>query len=221
MATLTVDGQQNAMFTTTSDLSTRVILFTLVNNALITAGSGIHLTLACAVPPSSGIPDTYSVQLLDNSNGLLDTVTAQPATATQPSTLRVGYVGMQSHRAAQDAGILVSFSTGVAIPSNGEYVFELHAAFNLSSAVELHMLTGLGNHTTSQANNAVKIKRNGDGGVVPPGTTVAFWLRNVWNPPSDGVLNSVGVLKTATAEEFVLEQVTLATTTVYSGAPSL
>ncbi|RHY64602.1 hypothetical protein DYB38_001582 [Aphanomyces astaci] len=215
--TLTVDGHQNTVFITTKNQSTRLIHFSLVNNAPITAGSVVHLGLSCFVPPASGIPDTYSVQLLGDSNSLLDTVTAQPVTATQPGVLHVGYVGMQSHRAAQDGGLLVSFSAGLAIPANGEYLLQLHASFNLTSSVELHMLTSSGGYTTSQANNAVKIKRTGDGAIIPAGSTIAFWLRNVWNPASDGVLNSVGVLKTTTAEAFVLEQVALDTTTVYSG----
>ncbi|KAF0713897.1 Aste57867_4168 [Aphanomyces stellatus] len=212
---LTIDGQPSVTTVVTRNQTSHAITFTL--SASVVAGSAFHLNLLAIVPPTSGLPDTFTARLVSPSGLLLDSASAQPSAATQPAPLNLAYVGVQSQRATQDAGIILAFTPSVPVPATGAYVLQLSSLFNLPSPIGLHVLAGVsGTHTASTGpNNIVKVQRNGDGGVLSPGSTVVFWLSNVVNPAMSGLVG-LGGLATETTEGWLLEQATLTTSPIYS-----
>ncbi|OQR94999.1 hypothetical protein ACHHYP_00649 [Achlya hypogyna] len=190
------------------------------NPSSIAAAVSLNMTLpGIQVPPSTGVTDTYMVGLFDNANHPVATITAL-GPVLQPAPLSLGYVGAQSLRAGSDAGLMVVFSTALSIPPNGELLLELNPSYQVNTNTSLHMLNDNGGYSLTRGSSSLKVTRSGNGTPIGTGSTVAFWLTSLLNPPTDGIAASPGVLNTATYEGFVLESTPLTTMPIYSAAVS-
>ncbi|KDO27716.1 hypothetical protein SPRG_22196, partial [Saprolegnia parasitica CBS 223.65] len=196
--------------------SSTTLDFSLNNTAAIAAGTVVNITLPNVhVPPSTGVQDTYHVALLDDQNQQV-TLVSILGSVLQSAPLNLGYLGVQSLRAGQDAGLMVVFSNALDIPSNGEVIVSLNPSYQLSVNTTLHMLSHIGNYSMTHASSVLKIQR--DGSTITSGSTIAFWLSSLLNPPTDGIVASPGVVSTATNEGYLLESTAMSSLPIYSAA---